>query len=159
MPYAMGEDMSRAMEQMNVFYRSVFRYKERGGTMARCKLHVYKHRSEFDEHNADLDLSPSTKGFFMPGANEVHTYDPRTDPYPDTLEGLWGTLFHEASHQFTRAALSPAVPTWLNEGTASYFEGARLLANGTVQTNLKRFDTRNKLRIVGRALKRKIFGA
>ena len=30
---------------------------------------------------------------------------------------------------------------------------------GTVQTNLKRFDTRNKLRIVGRALKRKVFGA
>jgi acetolactate synthase-1/2/3 large subunit len=30
---------------------------------------------------------------------------------------------------------------------------------GTVKTNLKRFDTRNKLRIVGRALKRKIFGA
>jgi len=29
---------------------------------------------------------------------------------------------------------------------------------GTVQTNLKRFDTRNKLRIVGRALKRKILG-
>jgi acetolactate synthase-1/2/3 large subunit len=30
---------------------------------------------------------------------------------------------------------------------------------GTVQTNLKRFDTKNKLRIVGRALKRKIFGS
>ncbi|MDH3619753.1 MAG: thiamine pyrophosphate-binding protein [Gammaproteobacteria bacterium] len=30
---------------------------------------------------------------------------------------------------------------------------------GTVQTNLKRFDTKNKLRIVGRAIKRKIFGA
>jgi len=30
---------------------------------------------------------------------------------------------------------------------------------GTVQTNLKRFDTRNKLRIVGRALKRKLFGS
>ena len=30
---------------------------------------------------------------------------------------------------------------------------------GTVQTNLKRFDTRNKLRIIGRALKRKIFGS
>ncbi len=30
---------------------------------------------------------------------------------------------------------------------------------GTVQTNLKRFDTRNKLRIVGRALKRKVFGS
>ncbi|MBT8083257.1 MAG: thiamine pyrophosphate-binding protein, partial [Gammaproteobacteria bacterium] len=29
---------------------------------------------------------------------------------------------------------------------------------GTVQTNLKRFDTRNKVRIVGRALKRKFFG-
>jgi acetolactate synthase-1/2/3 large subunit len=30
---------------------------------------------------------------------------------------------------------------------------------GTVKTNLKRFDTKNKLRIVGRALKRKILGA
>lgn len=30
---------------------------------------------------------------------------------------------------------------------------------GTVKTNLKRFDTRNKLRIVGRAMKRKLFGA
>jgi acetolactate synthase-1/2/3 large subunit len=30
---------------------------------------------------------------------------------------------------------------------------------GTVQTNLKRFDTKNKLRIVGRALKRKLFGS
>jgi acetolactate synthase-1/2/3 large subunit len=30
---------------------------------------------------------------------------------------------------------------------------------GTVQTNLKRFDTKNKLRIVGRAIKRKIFGS
>ena len=29
---------------------------------------------------------------------------------------------------------------------------------GTMQTNLKRFDTKNKLRIVGRAIKRKIFG-
>jgi len=30
---------------------------------------------------------------------------------------------------------------------------------GTMQTNLKRFDTKNKLRIVGRALKRRIFGS
>ncbi len=30
---------------------------------------------------------------------------------------------------------------------------------GTVKTNLKRFDTRNKLRIIGRALKRKLLGA
>ena len=29
---------------------------------------------------------------------------------------------------------------------------------GTLKTNLKRFDTRNKIRIVGRALARKIFG-
>jgi hypothetical protein len=50
---------------------------------------------------------------------------------------LWSTLFHEASHQFTSLiAPSGAVPTWLNEGTASYFEGARLLSNGTVETNL-----------------------
>ena len=136
MPYAMGEDMSHAMEQMNAFYRSVFRYKERGGTMARCKMYVYAERGEFDADNEDADLSPSVKGFFRPGVNEVRTYDPRTDPYPGTLENLWGTLFHEASHQFTQASLSSAVPTWLNEGTASYFEGARLLANGTVQTNL-----------------------
>ena len=29
---------------------------------------------------------------------------------------------------------------------------------GTLKTNLKRFDTRNTLRIVGRALTRKLFG-
>lgn len=136
MGYALGEDMSHAMEQMNEYYRSVFGYKERGGTMARCKLYVYAHRTEFDDDNEDADLSPNVRGFFRPGVNEVRTYDPRTDPYPGTLSGLWSTLFHEASHQFTDATLSPDVPTWLNEGTASYFEGARLLPNGTVQTNL-----------------------
>jgi acetolactate synthase-1/2/3 large subunit len=30
---------------------------------------------------------------------------------------------------------------------------------GTVKTNLKRFDSKNKFRIVGRALKRKLFGS
>src|SRR5262249_38779145 len=28
------------------------------------------------------------------------------------------------------------IPAWLNEGTASYFEGARLRTNGSVETNL-----------------------
>ncbi len=132
MGYALGEDMSHAMEQMNASYRHVFGYKERGGSMRRCVINVYATRAEFDELG---ERSPSVKGFFRPGENSVTTYDPRTEPQPRDISFLWSTLFHEASHQFTDAVWPNQIPTWLNEGTASYFEGARLQTNGKVAFN------------------------
>ncbi len=133
----MGQDManamSKAMEEMNKFYRQVFRYSERGATMRRCNINVFATRADFDA--VEGPLSPSIRGFFVPLQNRVAVYDRRTDG--GTLGDLWSTLFHEASHQFTHAASRGLlIPGWLNEGTASYFEGARLMPNGRVETNL-----------------------
>ncbi|MFT7680072.1 MAG: tetratricopeptide (TPR) repeat protein [Planctomycetota bacterium] len=134
MGHEIGGDILFALEQMNAFYRQVFRYKMRGQTMRRCAVQVYKSREEFEKHEPSMRGRPTTKGFFRPGQNIVVTYDQRTDG--GTLESLWGTLYHEASHQFTDAVWPEPIPTWLNEGTACYFEGAELRAGGRVAKNL-----------------------
>ncbi len=131
MGYEMAQSMSLAMEQMNLFYRQIFHYKQRGGTMRRCVIKVYATREEFEEHEGEREKG--VKGFFVPLENRVATYDPRSEGRP--LSSLWSTLFHEASHQFTRAVSTDLIPAWLNEGTASYFEGALLLPSGFVETN------------------------
>lgn len=136
-----AESVSSAMEQMNRYYRRVFGVKERGGETARVTLKIYRSRADFDAHEKEMKdgkevpLGPTTKGFYSASASEVCTYDPREEGF--SLADLWGTLFHEASHQFTHLALpAKAEPIWLNEGTASYFEGARLLPNGAIEANL-----------------------
>lgn len=130
------EAMASAMEQMNKFYRKVFKVKERGGDTARVTIKLYRSRAEFDanETMGSGPISPSVRGFFSPSELKVATYDHRTDGLG--LAFTWSTLFHEASHQFTHLISADLVPGWLNEGTASYFEGARLLPNGTIETNL-----------------------
>ncbi|MFT7668555.1 MAG: hypothetical protein ACI8X5_001249 [Planctomycetota bacterium] len=133
MGYEMAEAMSSAMEQINTFYRKVFRYKERGGSMRSCELRVYKTREEFDSFEEDIDAN--VKGFYRSWENNVTTYDPRTEPRPRDISYLWSTLFHEASHQFTHAVWPNPIPTWLNEGTACYFEGTRIEPGGSVSFN------------------------
>ena len=129
----LGEQMSLAMEQMNAYYRKVFHVKEHGGgDTARVVISVYRTRKEFDENENKPDKD--ILGFFVPNANRVATYDPRDEGR--ALSDLWSTLFHEASHQFTHLISADLIPSWLNEGTASFFEGARLLPNGAVETNL-----------------------
>ena len=147
----LAEQFLGAMEQMNVFYRQVFEHKARGGAMRRCEVRVFKTRAEFDEYNPDTP--PNVGGFFMPGENSVSTFDPRTqEGSNETLDDLWSTLYHEASHQFTRAVWVNAIPTWLNEGTASYFEGAALLTGGVVETNrIPSGRLRNLCYFLGRA--------
>jgi len=134
-----AESVSSAMEQMNRFYRKFFRVKERGGDTARVTVNIYRERPEFDmfeKGNDGQSPNPNVRGFFSPSELRVVTYDPRA-AHGDPLSSLWETLFHEASHQFTLIALpGGAEPVWLNEGTASYFEGARLLPNGSVEFNL-----------------------
>jgi hypothetical protein len=138
-PRETGDSISLAMEQMNRFYRKVFHVAEfGGGKTARVTLCVYRSREEFDAIEKDKTTGespdPDVAGFFKPGENHVATYDPRSDKRP--LSELWSTLFHESSHQFTHMISADLIPAWLNEGTASYFEGAKLRGNGVVETNL-----------------------
>ncbi|MEL6428903.1 MAG: hypothetical protein AAFR54_06965 [Planctomycetota bacterium] len=134
MGYAYGTAFLEAMEQMNSFYRQVFDYKTGGQTMRRCVLHVYGSRATFESQEPSMQGRPTTKGFFVPGENRVAAYDQSTDG--GSIDDLWSTLFHEASHQFTHAVWPALIPTWLNEGTASYFEGAALMPGGRVEKNL-----------------------
>ncbi len=71
------------------------------------------------------------EGWWSPGTNEVHAYDTRAAT--GKLDEMLETLFHEASHQFmTILAGGGWIPAWLNEGTASFFEGAVAMADGRV---------------------------
>ncbi|MCB9915280.1 MAG: DUF1570 domain-containing protein [Planctomycetes bacterium] len=72
------------------------------------------------------------EGWWSPGENRVTCYDTRTTT--GSLDWMLETLFHEASHQFMtllgrRGGWAPA---WLNEGTASFFEGATAMADHRV---------------------------
>lgn len=134
MGFEMANAISSAMEQVNRFYRKVFKVRERGGNTARVTVSVYKSRAEFEEFEKLEEDDKNMLAFFAPGQNRVVAYDLREHGY--AIGELWSTLFHEASHQFTHLVSADLIPGWLNEGTASYFEGARLLPNGTVETNL-----------------------
>ena len=119
---------SEAMEQMNAFYREFFRYgtEDDGRAVPRIALNIFKTRDEYLE----LGQGPPVEwsgGHYTGSA--VETYVSGDDP-----RSMFGTLFHEAAHQFVGLATSAA--GWLNEGLASFFEGCRILPNGTVHMNL-----------------------
>ncbi|QDU68688.1 hypothetical protein [Engelhardtia mirabilis] len=114
-----------AMEQMNAFYRVFFEYgtEDSPGGVSRIDLLIYKDRQEY----LDAGAIEWSRGFFNGGA--VVTYAGE-----DSFETIVGVLFHEAAHQFVSLATNAS--GWLNEGLASFFEGCRILANGTVIMNL-----------------------
>ncbi|MSR63615.1 MAG: DUF1570 domain-containing protein, partial [Planctomycetes bacterium] len=113
-----------AMEQMNAFYRIFFRYGAEGDKRnpSRIFVNIYKTRSEYTQDPKDW-----SGGHFT--GDSVETYIGSGG-----FEEMTGTLFHEAAHQFVSLATNAA--GWLNEGLASFFEGTRILSNGTVIMNL-----------------------
>jgi tetratricopeptide (TPR) repeat protein len=119
---------AEAMEQMNGFYREFFHYggEDDNRKVPRIELHIFKTRDEYLKLGAGPPAEWSG-GQFTGGA--VETYMGQGG-----FEECITTLFHEAAHQFV--GLSTTAVGWLNEGLASFFEGSRLLANGTVQMNL-----------------------
>ena len=121
--------VAEAMEQMNAFYRVFFQHgtEEHGGSVPRIAVHIFKNRDEYLE----LGIGPPVEwsgGHFTGSA--VETYIPGGAGF----EGMTGTLFHEAAHQFVSLATNAS--GWLNEGLASFFEGTEMLPNGTVVMNL-----------------------
>jgi Tfp pilus assembly protein PilF len=118
---------AEAMEQMNAFYRSFFRYGAEGDkrSVSRIDLNIFRTRAEYLE----LGQGPPVEwsgGHFTGSAVETYV--------EGGFESMVGTLFHEAAHQFVSLATNAS--GWLNEGLASFFEGTRLLSNGTVVMNL-----------------------
>ena len=117
-----------AMEQMNAFYRRFFKYGDGDDkrSVPRITLHIFKNRDEY----LSLGIGPPVEwsgGHFT--GSHVETYIGQGG-----FEECVGTLFHEAAHQFV--ALATTASGWLNEGLASFFEGCRILNNGTVIMNM-----------------------
>ncbi len=122
---------SIAMEQMNRAYRKFFHYKEDGGATPKIGVLVYKTRAEYLEEN-NLPENDWTGGFFNGSTVQTYMGGPSGK---DTIRQMYGTLFHEAAHQFVSLTGRGGVPGWLNEAYASFFEGTTILSNGSVRWN------------------------
>jgi tetratricopeptide (TPR) repeat protein len=117
---------SEAMEQMNAFYREFFNYGVDGQGVSPIELRIFASRDEYLKLGSGPPVEWSGGQFT---GDAVETYVSGTG-----FEDMIGTLFHEAAHQFVSLATNAS--GWLNEGLASFFEGCRILANGTVLMNL-----------------------
>ncbi|HEX9793084.1 MAG TPA: family 16 glycoside hydrolase [Planctomycetota bacterium] len=120
-----------AMEQMNRAYRQFFRYKLDGDPTPRIDVYIFKNRKEYLDRNG-LPENDWTGGFFNGGSVQTFLGGPSGK---ETIRQMYGTLFHEAAHQFVSLTGKGGVPGWMNEGYASFFEGTTILSNGSVKWN------------------------
>ncbi|MFO0985231.1 MAG: hypothetical protein U1E76_26465 [Planctomycetota bacterium] len=125
--YEVFQTLAFSLDQANVFYREVFGYK--GPDPPVLTVQAFAAREDFNKQ--DSVTNPGVKGYY--NTSNINTYDLRIDGFD--LEDIYRTIFHEASHQFIDLITGTPPPIYLNEGISSYFEGARILPDGTVQTN------------------------
>jgi len=123
---------AHAMEQVQVFYRLYHQFKTKNEKIPIANVWIFKNKEEYKT----LGHQPVEWAAGHWDGSSVVTYDPRGEGSTAGLADLLNTLFHEASHQFTSLAGGGGVPSWLNEGMASFFEGTRLLSNGKLDWNL-----------------------
>lgn len=113
-------------EQLHHMYRDFY-----GVPMDRevrkVDVRIFASNAEFQDYAPE---GMKTAGGYFAG-KEIVTFDTGGN-----RGELWETLAHEASHQFTSLVSQGWQPTWLNEGTATWFEGVRILSNGQVRRNL-----------------------
>ncbi|MFT5734964.1 MAG: tetratricopeptide (TPR) repeat protein, partial [Planctomycetota bacterium] len=116
-----------AMEQMSAFYKRFFRYggPDDSRSVPRITVHVFGSREEYLE----LGFGPPVDW------SAGHFTGSHVECYVDKggFAGMVGVLFHEAAHQYV--SLATNAQGWLNEGLASFFEGTRILPNGSVIMN------------------------
>ncbi|MCX8230042.1 MAG: DUF1080 domain-containing protein [Planctomycetota bacterium] len=129
--YLILQTASIAMEQMNAAYRRFFHYKEDGEPTPRVAVLIYRTRDEYLKANG-LPENDWTGGFF--NGSTVQTFLGGNSG-KESVRGMYGTLFHEAAHQFVSLTGKGGVPGWLNEAYASFFEGTTILSNGQVRWN------------------------
>lgn len=137
MGWELGMAMANTMEQLNKHLRKVYQHKLSGKPLKTCQLDVfatYDEWKEVEEAEVGGGLSPNIGGFFSPLDNRISTYDQST--VGREFSGLWGTLFHEGSHQFKADITTNLMPGWVNEGVATYMEGSQLMPNGVMVPNL-----------------------
>jgi hypothetical protein len=141
--YEFFETVCAAMTQMNEFYRSVYDYGKKKAK--HVTLQIGAKRSDFDRFSMTLlgraIQSEAVGGYWVSTRSTVAAFDRSMGDPNKTKDDLWNTLFHEASHQFMSIKMAKNerrgiyTPAWLDEGTATYFEGCVITANGTILKN------------------------
>jgi len=123
------------MDDLHAFYVQVYfdgDAKKASAPKPLVKVHVDKAAMAGDWAGGGA----APEGWWSPGSNEVVTYDTRNVSDPNrkpSLDPMMTTLFHEASHQFmSLLAKGGYTPAWINEGTATFFEGTVAMADGRV---------------------------
>lgn len=126
---AVVERLGAVMDDIWNYYVQVYFDGDEGKATGRpARIRIYPSRLEMLKHWSG-DNAPL--GWWSPGEWQVTTYDTSSDS--GSLDPMLITLFHEASHQFmTMLEGGGSTPAWINEGTASFFEGAVAMADRRV---------------------------
>lgn len=126
------ERLGRTMDSVHAFYVKVyFDGDERAAAAPKATIRIHP---DWDSMAREWAGGPGSapQGWWSPGENRVVCYDTRSNA--GTLDVMLETLFHEASHQFMTllSRRGGGTPAWLNEGTASFFEGTVAMADDRV---------------------------
>lgn len=125
------ERLGRTLDAVHAYYVAIFFDGDAG--RARADKATVRIHSDWESMAGEWagGRGSAPQGWWSPGENRVVCYDTRSSS--GSLEGMLATLFHEASHQFTTLlARGGSIPSWFNEGTASFFEGAVAMADDRV---------------------------
>ena len=123
------ERLAETVDSMYLYFVDLY-FDGRNKKGSKAKLYVH---ATWDDMAAlwPGTPSPGLGGWWSPSQNEAHFYDTRDRE--GSLDGLLDTLFHELGHQFmTKLTRGSGVPSWFNEGTSCFFEGAIAMADGSV---------------------------
>jgi tetratricopeptide (TPR) repeat protein len=140
--WRLGTEVAGVMERVNAYYREIWgivpdpkpddaRAIEglRDLNITPIDVNIYGEHEEYARRSG----APDWSGGVYTGS-EVATYDHGVGGGKNSNATLT-TLFHEASHQFMDVAVG-SVPSFVNEGVASLFEGIEILSNGTIRRDL-----------------------
>lgn len=121
------------MDDIHESYVQIYLAGDESRAREKATIRVHADWEKMTDEWPGGDRPSGLGGWWEPANKRVVCYDTRTDS--GTLDVMLGTLFHEASHQFMTALVENGggwAPAWLNEGTASFFEGAKAMADRRV---------------------------
>ena len=138
--WRIGSQAAAVMEKVHAYYREIWGIVPdpppakvpptlRNLSITPIDVNIYATRAEYLKRSG----APEWSGGVFTG-DQVATYD-ETEKGGKGSSGTMGTLFHEASHQFMSVAVG-SVPSFVNEGIASLFEGIEILPNGSIRRDL-----------------------
>ena len=141
--WRVGHEVAQVMERVHAFYREIWgivpdpkpaKVPEglREITVSPIDINIFASRAEYVTRAGTGNESDWSGGVFK--GSEVDTYA-ESGPGGKTIRSMMTTLFHEASHQFMDVAVGD-VPSFINEGVASLFEGIQVLSNGSIRRDL-----------------------